>query len=435
VSASGGTVRDLGIADTMQTTSRLTAPRIIHDAGVVLFSQVTRGAGNEIGLASLSDGASTLIEPRVSGWPLGIIDGHLVFSRLDGAIAAAALDIKARRLTGEPMVLVDDAAPGRASLADNGTLVYETGSGQPSLVLVDQRGGVRPLFTVPRPDANPRFSPDGKRIALSTGPVGAAEVWVYDVSMANAPPTAIRLATSPGVNHIKPEWSPDGKRVYYARARRDSGDINSIWSQVADGSSPPERSLALPDRSVAEVSLSRDGRMMAVRLGSVRTASSLDIWYRSMTGDTAIKPLLTSPAFNELEPVLSPDGKWLAYVSNESGRQEVYVRAFPGPDSKWPISARGGGEPMWSRDGRRLFYRESNKLMAASVTTGGGTFAVSAREALFEDRFVRSPNHANYDVAPDGNGFLMIQRGDSASTVRVVLNLGAELRKRTVRAR
>ena len=173
--------------------------------------------------------------------------------------------------------------------------------------------------------------------------------------------------------------------------------------------------------------------MMAVRVGSVTLASNLDIWYRSLVGDTVLKPLLTSPVFNERMPALSPDGKWLAYVSNESGRYEVYVRAFPGPDSKYPISARGGDEPMWSRDGRTLYYRESNKMMAATLSTNGGTFAVTSREALFDDRFARTTHHANYDVAPDGSGFLMVQRGDSASTVKVVLNLGAELRKRVAR--
>jgi serine/threonine-protein kinase len=173
--------------------------------------------------------------------------------------------------------------------------------------------------------------------------------------------------------------------------------------------------------------------MMALRIGSQTLATKLEIWYRGLTGDTALKPLLTSTTYNQRGPVLSPDGKWLAYVSNESGRNEVYVRAFPGPDSKWSVSSGGGDEPMWSRDGRRLFYRELNHMMSASVATNGGTLTVTARTALFEDRFMRTTNHANYDVTSDGNGFLMIQRGDSVSAVRVVVNLGAELRKRVKR--
>jgi Tol biopolymer transport system component len=430
--AAGGEARDFVGPDSAGSAPWYVTPRIVDDAGVVLFSLVGRGAAGapRLGFASLRDGARTMLEVPGGGFPLGLVEGHLVFSRSDGAIAAIPLDLKNKRVTGEPVVLVDDAAPARASLADNGTLVYETGSGRLSLVVVSESGGVRPLFTVPRPDVNARFSPDGKKVALTLGPGGNSEIWVYDVSAANAPPTSIRLATAPRLNHIKPEWSHDGKRVYFAVTRPDSGDINTIWSQVADGSAAAERVVSLPNRSVAEVSLSRDGRMMAVRVGSMTLAAQMDIWYRALAGDTALKPLLTAPTFNERGPVLSPDGKWLAYVSNETGRNEVYVRAFPGPDSKWPVSARGADEPMWSRDGRRLFYREGNKMMAASVSTSGATLNIVARNELFDDRFMRTGNHANYDVAPSGAGFLMVQRGDSASTVKIVLNLGAEIRKR-----
>jgi Tol biopolymer transport system component len=435
VAAGGGAVRDFVAPDPAQATLYYALPRVVDHAGVVLFTIYGRGleSSGRIGLASLKDGAPTLLEPPVSGVALGVIEGHLLYSRPDGAIAAAPLDLGNRRITGEPVVLVDDAAPARASLADNGSLVYETGSGRLSLVVVSENGSVRPLFTVPRPDVNARFSPDGKKVALTMGPGGNSEIWVYDVSMANAPPTSIRLSSAPGVNHIKPEWSHDGRRVYFAVTRPDSGDINTIWSQVADGSAAAERMVSLPNRSVAEVSLSRDGRMMAVRVGSMTLAAQMDIWYRALAGDTALKPLLTAPRFNERGPVLSPDGKWLAYVSNESGRNEVYVRAFPGPDSKWPVSARGADEPMWSRDGRRIFYREANKMMAASVTTNAGTLSITRRDELFEDRFMRTGNHSNYDVSPDNKGFLMVQRGDSASAVKIVLNLGAELRKRVAR--
>ena len=428
VAASGGAVREW-IRPDSAASGWFRSPRIADDAGVVFFNS-GGGAGSRIRMASATGGASTPLDLPDALEPLGLIDGYLVYSRLDGAIAAVALDVKSRRVTGEPMILIDDAAPLRASLSDNGTLVYETGTDRMNLVLVDQKGVSRPLLTVPRPDVQPRFSPDGKRIAVAMGPQGNSSIWVYDVSVANVQPTAIRLGSAPGVNHIKPEWSSDGKRIFFARTVPDSGDINSIWSQVADGSVPPERLVSVPNRSVAEVSASRDGSMMAVRIGSQSLATNMDIWYRSLTGDTALKPLLTSTAYNERGPVISPDGKWLAYVSNESGRNEIYVRAFPGPDSKWPVSAGGGDEPMWARDGRRLFYRGSNRMMSATVSTNGGTFAVTAREPLFEDRFQRTANHGNYDVAPDGSGFLMVQRGDSASTVKVVINLGAELRKR-----
>jgi serine/threonine-protein kinase len=429
VSANGGVAREVIAPDSGPPGLRYSSPRVVDAAGAVLFAAFLGNTSGGIALAPLSGGTAAMLNLPDADIPLGILDGQLVYSRADGAISAVQIDVKRRRTVGEPIVLVDDAAPRKASLSDNGTLVYETGSGRLNLVSVDEKGGARPLFSVGRPDVQARFSPDGKRIALHFGASSFADIWVYDVSVPGAQPTSIRVASAPGVNHIKAEWSPDGKRVYFARTRLDSGDVNTIWSQVADGSAPAQQVASLPGRSVAEVSVSRDGRMMAFRVGSMTRADNMDIWYRSLTGDTALKPLLTSPTYHEKNPVLSPDARWLAYVSNESGREEVYVRAFPGPDSKWPISAGGGEEPVWSRDGRRLFYRGATKMMAASVSTSGGTFAVTAREELFDDLFMRSQNHANYDVAPDGKGFLMLQRGDSGSVVRVVLNLGAEIRK------
>jgi Tol biopolymer transport system component len=428
VAASGGTVHEFVQPDSA-LAGWLRSPRVVDEAGVVIFGS-TGVRGPRIHIAPLSGGKSTSLDLLDGGDPLGLLDGYLVYSRPDGVIAAVSIDVRNRTIMSEPITLIDDAAPGKASLADNGTLVYETGSGQLSLVQVDQKGSTRALFTVPRPDVNPRFSPDGKRIALTIGPTANASIWVYDISVANAPPTSIRLNAAPGVNHIKPEWSADGTRILFARTVPDSGDINSIWSQVADGSAPAQREVSVPNRSVAEVSASRDGRTMAFRIGSATLATNMDIWYRSLVGDTALKPLLTSPAYNERGPVISPDGRWLAYVSNESGQAEVYVRAFPGPDSKWSVSAGGGDEPVWSRDSRRLFYRSASKMMSVSVATNSGSFAITAREALFDDPFMRTTNHSNFDVTPNGSGFLMVKRGDSASTVKIVINLGAELRKR-----
>src|SRR5262249_28143901 len=154
-----------------------------------------------------------------------------------------------------------------------------------------------------------------------------------------APATAIRLEPERGTSHQKPEWSPDGKRIFFASTRRESGDTNTIWSQPADGSAPAELVVRVPKTSTPEVVISRDYRTLILRTGSATTGANMDIWYRELGADTTLKPLLTSPAYNELQPALSPDGKWLAYVSNESGRYEVYVRAFPGPASKWPVSA------------------------------------------------------------------------------------------------
>ena len=156
-----------------------------------------------------------------------------------------------------------------------------------------------------------------------------------------------------------------------------------------------------------------------------------DIWYRSTTGDTTPTPLLKSPA-DEYAPALSPDGKWLAYVSTETGLEEVYVSAFPGPASKIPVSAGGGSEPRWAPDGRHIYYRlpaVGSKLMAATVATSPG-FAVTARGALFDDRFKKATRSiSQYDVSPDGKAFVMMMQGDSASKLVGIVNFLSRLRE------
>jgi len=220
VAASGGAVREIVGSDSTKRGERFLAPRVVDGAGVVLFAGSFGASGRGIGIVSMDGGATTRLDIADAAAPLGVVEGYLVYSRVDGTIAAIPFDAKGRRVSGEPMVLVDDAAPGKASLSDNGTLVYETGSGRLNLVAVDERGGARPLFTVPRQDVNPRYSPDGRRIAISTGPQGNSDIWVYDVSVASATPTSIRLANTPGVNRIKPEWSPDGRRIYFGRRQQ-----------------------------------------------------------------------------------------------------------------------------------------------------------------------------------------------------------------------
>jgi hypothetical protein len=160
----------------------------------------------------------------------------------------------------------------------------------------------------------------------------------------------------------------------------------------------------------------------------------MHLWYRSLVGaDTTPKPLPTSSA-SEFAPALSPDGKWLAYVSYETGKEEVYVRAFPGPPSRSKVSLDGGSEPRWSSDGRHIYYRsEVRKLIEAAVTTSP-TFAVSARAELFEDPYVKNPRHsAEYDVSPDGSSFVMIRRGETESKVLGIVNFQTVLARATRR--
>lgn len=221
-----------------------------------------------------------------------------------------------------------------------------------------------------RPYSTPRFSPDGERIAFTMGVSQNVDIWIYDLSK-----TTLTRLTTEGIN-VRPEWSPDGTRVLFRSERQNS---IAIWWQPADGSGPAE-------------------------------------------------PLL-KPDVEPFEGILSP-----AYQSDESGQFEIYVRPFPNPGARIQVSTTGGTEPLWSRDGRTLFYRSARRIMAASVRTSP-TFSLGARTAVLEGDFLPNASHQNYDVAPDGKHFLMIKRAGTEAQTIVVHNWMTEVRARVAAKR
>ena len=155
-----------------------------------------------------------------------------------------------------------------------------------------------------------------------------------------------------------------------------------------------------------------------------------------MSGDRTPRPLLVT-RFNESAPRLSPDGQWMAYVSNESGQDEVYVRPFPSMSGRWQVSSGGGTEPVWSRDGRELFYRDRDRLVEARVSASpsGTVFTVAGRRQLLAGRYASGGLHAGYDVHPDGQRFLMVDPVEDRQSIIVVVNWFADLRERIASAR
>jgi Tol biopolymer transport system component len=275
-------------------------------------------------------------------------------------------------------------------------------------VAVGRDGVSRDLGTQPRFFQTPRLSPDGRRVAVTVVDAGS-DIWVYDL----AGRTLTRLTFDR--TGIRPTWTPDGRRIVYERRGTLSEDLAWI---PADGSAPAESLLVAPDDQ-ATGDFTPDGRTMVIReqpTGGKRRVSVVTL-------DSARVPhALISSGFENFSPSLSPDGKWVAYVSDESGRNEVYVRPFPGPGGRWQVSKDGGNEPRWSHTGREIFFRAGQGVMSAAVLAGA-TFAPGEVRELFRTTAPPGLVYTTYDVSRDGQTFYLVQplRAND-QTVVVLLN-------------
>jgi serine/threonine-protein kinase len=356
--------------------------------------------------------------------------GHLLFARA-GTIMAVPFDLKRLQLTGKPVALVEGLARNlrgvsEFSVSRNGTLAYisgpQEGEQARTLVWVDRKGTVQPIEAPARGYAQPQISPDGQQIAVAIeNPKN--DVWVYDLARG----TLTRL-TFEGNNNSRPLWTPDGKSILFRSDKAGPG--SNLFLKLADGTGSERQitnfAMNLP------TSISPDGKLAFFYKRDPKTSS--DIWMVPLEGDLKPAVVLQTP-FIESAAKISPDGKFLAYHSNEAGHFEVYVRSFPGPGGKWQISTDGGNGPVWSRNGRELFYRNGDKMMAVDIMPGQ-SFKAGSPHLLFEGQFARRPGtdgEANYDISPDGQRFLMIKAADAPQTVaqlHVVLNWFRELQER-----
>jgi serine/threonine-protein kinase len=285
------------------------------------------------------------------------------------------------------------------------------------LVTVDQHGLARVLIDSVQVYAHPRLSPDGRRLAVEEQGASGNDIWISDL----ADRTAIRL-TREGYND-RPEWSSDGARVMYNSSRTT---VSSLWWQPADGSA----AATLVEQDVDPIRegvFTPDGAAILYRVDT--QDDNRDIYLLPLSGERKRVPFLTG-INDDKQPRVSPDSKWVAYVSNETGREEVYLRALSGAGGRIPVSNEGGGEPLWSRDGKRLFYRAGAKVMAATVVTSPSPVVI-AREMLFEGPFATDLYHPNYDVAADGKSFIMVRPVEENRQLVMVVNWIRELRQRT----
>jgi Tol biopolymer transport system component len=307
----------------------------------------------------------------------------------------------------------------KAALSASGTLAYLRGRAQFQPVLA--RAGssaVDPLIGEPGTYSTPRYSPDGQRVAVAVFGSSGSDIWIYDIPRN----TFTRLTSD--TRSIRPEWSADGRWVIYI----SSSDAKAaIRRQPADGSGPSEL-LYQPEQEPYEALVSPDNQWLVYRTAP-GAKYPRDILAVRLAGDRTVTPMVTGPSTESL-PRLSPDGKWLAYQSNESGRFDIYVRPFPGSGARVQVSDLGGTEPIWGRDGRSLYYRGPlGEVVHVDVTTGA-SFSIGMRKTVLTGEYLTDSSHPNWDVAPDGR-FLLLKRAGGESQAIVVHNWGRELREKT----
>jgi len=419
VSAAGGAPVVAVKAEASRKETQVAWPEFLPDGRHFLYMATGQKADdNAYRIGSLDSNETTLLAPAqtlVTYSP----PGYLLFVR-DKTLVAQPFDAKALKTTGEPVPLAehigtDSVGLARFSVSRDGTLVYRTGESGDKFIWVDRSGKEGETVGDPGDYHNPAFAPGGDRLAFDLGDPrsGKPDIWVRDLKRG----VSSRFTFGVG-NAFCPLWSPDGRRMAYT-----VGD--DLFEKGVEGQGE-EKPLLKSDELKFACDWSRDGRYIA--FCSQGKETGWDIWVLPTFGDLKPVPFLKTQ-FLELMPVFSPDGRFLAYQSNESGRQEVYVQSFPGPGGKWQISTAGGTEPHWRADGRELYYRApGQKVMAVDVQTGNGVTA-GTPQLLFQGRFDMSLARSRFLPTADGRRFLTVAPlGREAMTpTTVVLNWFADL--------
>jgi serine/threonine-protein kinase len=283
-------------------------------------------------------------------------------------------------------------------------------------MLVDRAGEGAPIAGDPGAFQHPRISPDGRHFAVDVTWRGRSDIYVYDLERGRR-----RRLTREGFN-IDPLWTPDGKRIVF-RSRRSDSSAQDIYWIPADGSGSAE--MLLPDADMVPGSWAPGG---VVPLTSIAAGNRRNLWILDLDSGDAPEPLLTS-SHNEAWGAVSPDGHSLAYVSDESGTDEIWVRPFRGEGAAEQVSVDGGIEPVWSPDGTELFYRQGDRFLAVDIESEPALRSGAPRE-LFRGRYDLSPNgHQHYDIAPDGQHFAVIRLGgdEDPGELRLIVDWAQEL--------
>ncbi len=438
ISASGGEPRVVTTPDVAKG-ERHYFPQVLPDGEHALFDLLDGSMTSHAAVVSLRTGEQRIVM-KDSAYPRYLPTGHLVFTR-PGTLFAVPFSLKRLEASGSPVPLLNDLVTNydftRAAdyaFSQEGTLVYvPTLQLRRTLVWVDRRGVVERVPFPPAGYFEVALSPDGGRLAATIVEKGEKYSQVIgDLARGT-------LSRSPAEGNFQGlAWAPDGERVAFGFGPGRA--VNGAFWMRADGSSPPERLTG--DTALQQefaTSFSPDGSVLLLNVLNTTDTSPAntgwDILLLPLNGERKLRPFLQTK-FAEEAACFSPDGRWVAYSSDESGGSQVFVRPFPGPGPKWQISNEGGDEPHWSRGGRELFYRQGATMMVVDVETKP-TFRAGRPQALFVGRYYCYDVNC-YDVSPDGKRFLMIKEDPAElgpAHVNVVLNWFEEVKRRVAGAK
>jgi len=417
VSANGGDPRTVATTDTMKRVFQLRQPEVLPGSKYALVSFVrgvlTANAAPDsvrLGLISLADGSLTDLGLQ-GAEPHYVAPGYVLFNR-GPVVMLAPFSLRKRSFTGPAVRVLEDVVGVNAVTADfavsqNGMLAYQGGGGgalaaRSTLWVVDMRGGGHSLDTEGKNVASPTVSPDGKRIVLEVRQSRPRiDIWTMDLTSG-----ALRPLTS-GFRNTNPVWSRDGSRIYYIK-----NPGTSLMARAADGAGAESTVVA-----GAQANAFTPGPTHGYSLFT--TLPPDDLIIAPTDSLKAVRPFVATPG-SERRPDISPNGRWVAYMSDASGRYEVVVRPLPGPGAEVPVSVSGGETPRWAPDGRTLYYRGSRHMMAARIAEQP-RFVVTKQDTLFVDNFAHGPGN-EFSVFPDGQHFLMVQRGQTKAELFMVIN-------------
>jgi dipeptidyl aminopeptidase/acylaminoacyl peptidase len=422
VSAAGGAITLIASPDSSTGVKEYDYPDALPGSRQALVQLWKGGLGsNRIGVIDLATGA--MQELASGSYARYLAPDHVAIGASDGKLLVARYDGDSRRLTDTPVLMLDDVQDEisngtvQFAVAGNGTLVYQARQGgEVGVVWVDRSGTERLVDSTLKGNySTVALSPNGSRIALAQSATGGGQiVTVRDLATGASSQISQEL-----LDADRPVWSPDGRFVGFLATR---GIRRTAWIRRADGSDSA-RALVPGSSQHDEVWFEKTGRFTLFRsVGAEEGTRYLTVMENGV--DTVPRVLLRA-RFDNFAPALSPDGRWLAYVSSESGNSQVYVRPFPNVDAAmFTISAAGGLEPLWRRDGAELFFRNPQGDMFAVSIGSGPEFEASAPRLLFSRPDLRIQEYfRSYDVHPDGRRFLMLSTGESkASSFKVIFN-------------